>query len=109
MYNNKYRLSYLPLFYRDLEDKITYIAKDLKNPRVANQLLDKVEKAILERLPVAEAFEPYHSIKERKYQYYRIYINNFTIYHVVIDDDPNDKIMEVRRFLYNGQNKEKIL
>ena len=81
MYNNKYRLSYLPLFYRDLEDKITYIAKDLKNPRVANQLLDKVEKAILERLPVAEAFEPYHSIKERKYQYYRIYINNFTIYY----------------------------
>ncbi len=58
MYNNKYRLSYLPLFYRDLEDKITYIAKDLKNPRAANQLLDKVEKAILERLPVAEAFEP---------------------------------------------------
>ena len=85
MYNNKYRLSYLPLFYRDLEDKITYIAKDLKNPRAANQLLDKVEKAILERLPVAEAFEPYHSIKERKYQYYRIYINNFTIYYVVID------------------------
>ena len=109
MYNNKYRLSYLPLFYRDLEDKITYIAKDLKNPRAANQLLDKVEKAILERLPVAEAFEPYHSIKERKYQYYRIYINNFTIYYVVIDDDQNDKIMEVRRFLYNGQNKEKIL
>ena len=97
------------MFYRDLEDKITYIAKDLKNPRAANQLLDKVEKAILERLPVAEAFEPYHSIKERKYQYYRIYINNFTIYHVVIDDDPNDKIMEVRRFFYNGQNKEKIL
>ena len=109
MYNNKYRLSYLPLFYRDLEDKITYIAKDLKNPRAANQLLDKVEKAILERLPVAEAFEPYHSIKERKYQYYRIYINNFTLYYVVIDDDQNDKIMEVRRFLYNGQNKEKIL
>lgn len=47
MYNNKYRLSYLPLFYRDLEDKITYIAKDLKNPRAANQLLDKVEKANL--------------------------------------------------------------
>ena len=109
MYNNKYRLSYLPLFYRDLEDKITYIAKDLKNPRAANQLLDKVEKAIIERLPVAETFESYHSLKERKYQYYRIYINNFTIYYVVIDDDPNDKIMEVRRFLYNGQNKEKIL
>lgn len=44
MYNNNYRLSYLPLFYRDLEDKVTYMAKDLKNPRAANQLLDKVEK-----------------------------------------------------------------
>ena len=33
--------------------------------RRANDLLDAVENAIMERLPVAEAFEPYHSVKER--------------------------------------------
>ena len=109
MLNRKYRLKYLPLFYEELEEKVTYIADKLKNPKAANDLLDKVESAILERLPVAEAFEPYHSIRERKYIYYRIYVDNYTIYYVVIDDDPDDLVMEVRRFLYNGQNQKEMV
>lgn len=105
MLNKRYRLRYLPLFYEELDEKVTYIAEKLKNPKAANDLLDKVEAAILERLPVAESFEPYHSIRERRYIYYRIYVDNYTIYYVVIDDDLKDLIMEVRRFLYNGQNQ----
>lgn len=109
MFSKKYRLSYLPLFYEDLDEKITYIAEKLKNPKAANDLLDKVESAIMERLPVAESFEPYHSVRERRYAYYRIYLDNYIIYYVVIDDNPNDLIMEVRRFLYNGQNRDDIV
>lgn len=67
--------------------------------------MDKIEAAITERLPVAESFEPYHFIRERKYAYYRIYVDNYTIYYVVIDDAPDDPVMEVKRFLYNGQNR----
>ena len=80
MYDKRYRLRYLPLFYKDLDEKITYIAEKLKNPKAASDLLDKVEKAILERLPVAESFEPYVS-----------------------------PIMEVRRFLYNRQNQRRLI
>ena len=109
MFSKKYRLSYLPLFYDDLDEKVTYIAEKLKNPKAANDLLDKVESAIMERLPVAESFEPYHSVRERRYSYYRIYVDNYIIYYVVIDDDPNDLIMEVRRFLYNGQNRDSMV
>lgn len=109
MLSKKYRLSYLPLFYEDLDEKVTYIAEKLKNPKAANDLLDKVETAIMERLSVAECFEPYHSVRERRYAYYRIYVDNYIIYYVVIDDDPSDLVMEVRRFLYNGQNREKLL
>ena len=109
MFSKKYRLSYLPLFYEDLDEKVTYIAEKLKNPKAATDLLDKVESAIMERLPVAESFEPYHSVRERRYSYYRIYVDNYIIYYVVIDDDPNDLIMEVRRFLYNGQNRDNIV
>ena len=109
MLNKKYRLSYLPLFYEDLDEKITYIVERLKNPKAANDLLDKVENAITERLPVAEAFEPYYSVRERRYVYYRIYVDNYIIYYVVIDDDPNDLIMEVRRFLYSGQNRDELV
>ncbi len=108
MDNVKYELRYLPLFYEELEEKAVYIAEKLMNPQAANDLLDAVEKAILERLPNAESFEPYHSLKERKYPYYRINVRNFSIYYVVIGDDSN-KIMEVRRFLYNRQNRDAII
>lgn len=74
MYDKKYRLRYLPLFYEDLDEKITYIAEKLKNPEAAGDLLDKVEKAIRDRLPVAESFEPYHSIRKRKYVCYRYHL-----------------------------------
>ena len=109
MYDKKYRLRYLPLFYEDLDEKVSYISEKLKNPKAASDLLDKVEKAILERLPIAESFEPYHSIRERRYSYYRIYVGNYTIYYVVIDDDKENPIMEVRRFLYNRQNQHRLV
>lgn len=106
MADTKYILRYLPLFYEELEEKVVYIAETLKNPQAANNLLDLVESAILERLPNAESFEPYHSLKERRYPYYRIHIKNFVIYYVVVDDEGPEKIMEVRRFLYNRQNRD---
>ena len=109
MLSKRYRLSYLPLFYEEFDEKVTYIAEKLKNPKAANDLLDKVEAAILERLPAAESFEPYHSIRERKYAYYRIYVDNFIIYYVVIDDEDVSPIMEVRRFLYNRQNRHLLI
>ena len=109
MFSKKYRLSYLPLFYEDLDEKVTYIAEKLNNPKAANDLLDRVESAIMERLPLAESFEPYHSVRERRYSYYRIYVDNYIIYYVVIDDNPHDLVMEVRRFLYNGQNRDNMV
>ena len=109
MVNETYELRYLPLFYKDLSEKVTYISENLQNPQAANNLLDAVEKAILDRLPVAESFEPYYSMKERRYPYYRIYVKNYVIYYVVIDDEGPNKIMEIRRFLYNKQNMKKLL
>ena len=86
-----------------------YISETLHNVKAANDLLDAVEQAIMERLPFAEAFEPYHSVKERRYKYYRIYVKNYVVYYVVIDDVNCKKIMEVRRFLYNKQDHEQLI
>lgn len=109
MADTKYTLRYLPLFYEDLEQKVVYIAEKLKNPQAANQLLTDVERAILNRVPNAESFEPYHSLKEREYPYYRIYVKNFVIYYVIIDNNGNNKIMEIRRILHNKQNRDDIV
>ena len=109
MVDTKYELRYLPLFYEDLEEKVLYIAEQLHNEKAANDLIDAVENVIIERLPNAEAFEPYHSMKERRYKYYRIYVKNLVIYYVIIDDEGSKKIMEVRRFIYNKQNRENLI
>lgn len=61
----QYELRYLPLFYEDLEQKVIYISQTLPDEKAANDLLDAVEKAIMERLPIAESFEPYRSLKEK--------------------------------------------
>jgi len=109
MINTKYKLRYLPLFYDDLEQKVIYILEKLHNGKAASELIDAVEKAILERQPVAESFEQYRSMKERRYPYYRIYVKNYVIWYVVIDDEGKDRIMEMRRFLYSKQNTDKLL
>ena len=44
MLSKKYRLSYLPLFYEDLDEKITYIVEKLKNPKAANDLIMEIRR-----------------------------------------------------------------
>ena len=104
MSKKEYKLQVLPLFEEDLNEIIDYITFNLKNPTAANDLVDAIEAAIYNRLPNAESFEPYKSVKEREYPYYRIRIKNFTVFYVVIDD-----VMEVRRILYNRRDLTKLL
>ena len=79
MNGKHYKLRFLPLFEDDLSGIVDYIAYRLKNPIAADHLVDAVQDAIRERTTCAEAFEPYHSAKERQYPYYRIYVKNSTI------------------------------
>ena len=94
MVNKKYKLRYLPLFEQDLLQTVSYITNV---PKIQMQ---DVETLILERLNNPLAFEPYRSVKKRKYPYYRIYV----VYYVVIGD-----VMEVRRFLYGARDAERYL
>lgn len=102
MNGKRYKLSVLPLFEDDLSEIVDYITFRLKNPMAADALVDAVEEAIEERLSCAEAFEPYHSAKERHYPYYRIEVKNFTVFYVVIGD-----VMEVRRIIYSRRDMTK--
>ena len=104
MTNKKYKLQYLPLFKEDLLETLAYITNVLKNPDAAEKLANDVEAAILERLNNPTIFEPYRSIRKRKYPYYRIYVRNYVVYYVVIED-----VMEVRRFLYGARDRNKYL
>lgn len=104
MGKKQYKLQFLPLFEHDLNELADYIVYRLHNPDAAEQLIDAVEKAIYERLPVAESFEPYRGIKERELPYYWIEVNNFIVFYVVFDST-----MEVRRIIYKRRDMKKLL
>ncbi|MGL6202398.1 MAG: type II toxin-antitoxin system RelE/ParE family toxin [Lachnospiraceae bacterium] len=104
MANKAYQLKYLPLFEQDLMEATGYITNVLKNPEAALKLVDDVEAAIIERLNNPVFFEPYRSSRKRPHDYYRIYIRNYVIYYVVVDD-----VMEVRRFLYGPRNTDRLI
>lgn len=96
MKKNKYKISYIPLFYSDLENIIKYITYELGNQRAAKNLLQNIEKAILKRSENLESFEIYEGGNYKLENWYRIYVGNYTIFYVIIDD-----CMEVRRMLYS--------
>ena len=104
MEEKQYKLRILPLFEHDLNEISDYIAYRLHNPDAADILIDAVEQAIQERLPMAESFEPYRGIKERKHSYYWIRVKNFIVLYVVIDS-----VMEVRRIIYRKRNMNKFV
>ena len=104
MDKKQYELRILPLFEDKLQETVNYIAYRLHNPIAANAFLDAVEAAIYERLKAPEAFEPYHSQKDREHVYYAIPVKNFFVFYVVIGN-----IMEVRTLVYNRRDLPKIV
>lgn len=104
MQEKSYKLRYIPKYEKDLNEIVDYIVYKLHNPNSAIILMDKIENAILGRLKYPLSFEPLLSVRKRMNPYYRIYVDNFTVYYVVIDD-----VMEVRRILYKSRDAESII
>lgn len=104
----EYKLRYLPLFYKDAEEIVSYISNTLENPTAAQNLIDDVEKSILDRKKSPESFAKYNSVKDRKNPYYRIKVRNFIVFYVVIQEG-NEKIMEIRRLLYCRRNLQDLI
>lgn len=100
----KYSLRYLPIAQQDLSEIIDYIQNNLKNPIAAENILSKMEKAILERLESPESFAIWQSYKKRDYPYRLINVGNYSVWYVVIDD-----VMEIRRILYSKRNEENLI
>lgn len=102
--SKKYKVIYLPLFYKDLGNIVNYIAYDLNNVSAAQNLLDEIQTVIETRTLFPTSYEKYYSNRKRKNTYYRIYVKNYVIFYVVHND-----IMEVRRILYNKRNLDTLI
>ena len=100
----KYKIKYLPLFYKDLDHITDYIKYQLRNEIAANNFVNKLETEIKQRAFSPDSYEEYISIRNRKNAYFRIYVDNYTVFYTV-----KDNTMEVRRILYSRRNFDKLI
>lgn len=101
----EYTIKFIPLARQDLTDIVNYILNEFKNPIAAENTLNRIEKAIYERLEEGpESFAIWPSTKEREHPYRRINVGNYTVWYVVIDN-----IMEIRRIQPSRRNEERFL
>ena len=104
MAKNKYTIEYLPSFSDELNEIIYYITFILKNKKVAERLLQNVHNAIEQRSESPESHEIYKSKANMKYDWYRIYIGNFTIFYTV-----RNTIMEITHIIYSARNFDNLI
>ncbi len=100
----RYKLRYLPLFWDDLNEAVSYIADVLENRSAAERLLDSVEAKILEYAQTPRIAPVYKTTRKRSLPYYWFEVGSYMVFYVVIDD-----VMEVRRFLYGARDLTRML
>ena len=104
MNNKKYTITYLPLFYKDLNKITKYINHKLNNRIAADNLINEVQQKIEKRAYSPISYEKYSSSAKRKHTYYRLYVKNYTIFYII-----KDNIIEIRRILYNKRNFNNLI
>ena len=104
MEQKKYKLEYTDNFINDLVEITNYITYNLSNPIAADNLLDNIDKSIINRLKYPIGFKGYVSKNNPEEVYYKIQIKNFTVFYVVIDN-----VMECRRIIYSRRDLENLV
>jgi hypothetical protein len=96
-----YKIKYFDAFNDDLYETTNYIENMLKNEIASQNLYEKTKNAINIRADSVISTKKYYT--KANNAYYKININNYSIFYTI-----KDNIMEVRRFLYNKMNIEKM-
>ena len=94
-----YKILLTKSFERDLDNTLFYITTKLLNRIAAKNLLKKTKDTI-NMLPV------YHGTSNIKYDYRYILVGNYIIFYRI---DESSKNVYIMRFLYSGQDIEKLI
>lgn len=104
MKNKSYKIQYLNSYKKELYEIIRYISYNLKNKKAAERLLYKISKAIIIRSRNPEIYETYKSKNHRKYTWYRIYVDNYTIFYTV-----KDCYIKIAHVIYSRRNMDDLI
>lgn len=92
-----YKIVYLPIARRQLEEAVMYIAEELCAPDAADDLLDAVDEAAcaLSEMPYRHALYPLLFAMKREIRF--VPVRNYNLFYVVNEDR---KTVEIWRFIH---------
>lgn len=102
MMNSKKRINgfeYSNIFINDVNLTLDYIEYVLENPIASKRLGDETIKDRLNKPFIPKGYKIFDS----QVVYYRLYIKNYIVFYTIEND-----IMQLRRFLYNKRDFDKI-
>ena len=104
MAKNNYSIEYLASFSKELNQVLYYITFILKNKNAAEKLLENILNAIVKRSKNPEGYELYKSKIDIEYDWYRIYVGNYTVFYTV-----KNNTMKVAHLIYSARNLEYLI
>lgn len=92
-----YKVVYLPIARRQLEEAVTYIAEELCAPDAADDLLDAVDEAActLSEMPYRHALYPLLFAMKREIRF--VPVRNYNLFYVVNEEQ---KTVEIWRLIH---------
>lgn len=101
-----YKLEFLPIAKKDIDNIIYYISNKLQNPTASSKLAIKLIKGANSILTFPYGAAIYKTKNELKYEYRSIKINNFLMFYTI---DEDSKIVTIVRVIYEKMNINNIL
>lgn len=97
----KYKVILTDRAQEELDEIYNYISKSFMEATTAQNLIEKIQKSILQLEDIPEGFSIIEQYRDREYKYRKLVINNYVaIYRV----DKEQQIVYIVRIVYGGRN-----
>jgi addiction module RelE/StbE family toxin len=99
-----YKITYLPVALKDLEEIIDYITINLKSPDAALDFITAFDESvsILELFPYSRRV--YQPIKNLEYEYRLLPVKNYAVFYSV-----KEQTVEIHRVIYGKKNLSELI
>jgi len=101
-----YRIEFLPIAKKDIDDIIYYISHNLKNITASKKLRDLFWNALTNILEFPYGSSVYHSIAVLKHEYRSYRVKNFLMFYMINEEE---KVITIVRVLYQKMDINNIL
>ena len=101
-----YKLEFLPIAKKDIEDIVQYISHNLKNPIAAKKLSNNFIVATNSILEFPYGYPIYNLFENLKNEYRSIKVKNFLMFYTI---DEEKKTITIARILYQKMSIDVFL